>query len=405
MIMEQWKDDGKMTISVVITVYNDEQYLHRCLESILNQTFENLEIILINDGSSDNSGNICNEYKLRDSRVKVVHRSNEGTVAARRCGLACARGQLISFIDGDDWIEKDMYEHLIDVYNHSEYPDMISSGLIYEYPKSGIRSIALDGVPAKRYSKHEIRQSILPVLIYDPVAGQNSVLTSVCTKLIKKTVAQKAMEYMKTSLSLGEDGAYVYFLMANCGSLSIIHKAFYHYEQHEGSQNYKFDPNAFEKLIRLEHTMIEGMKKQVWSEEIRGQIEYFVLGYLGRLVEKNFHFRIRKYAYLFPFSKCERERNIIVYGAGIVGKSYIQNLRQTKYAKRILWADKNYVELRANGINVISIEEAIKEDFDYIVIAINDEIEANSMINNFLSRGITREKLIWVKPVRLNLYG
>ena len=99
-------------ISIIVPVYNVEQYLDDCLVSILNQTYKNLEIILIDDGSTDNSGKICDEYAKKDSRIIVFHKENGGVSSARNAGLRIAKGIYIGFVDPDDWIAEDMYEVL-----------------------------------------------------------------------------------------------------------------------------------------------------------------------------------------------------------------------------------------------------------------------------------------------------
>ena len=97
-------------ISVIIPVYKVEEYLDRCVESILNQTYTNLEILLVDDGSPDNCPRLCDEYALKDARVRVIHKENGGLASARNAGLEKANGQFVSFIDSDDWIEKETYE-------------------------------------------------------------------------------------------------------------------------------------------------------------------------------------------------------------------------------------------------------------------------------------------------------
>lgn len=99
-------------ISVIVPIYNVGDYLEQCIHSICNQTYENLEIILVDDGSTDRSGEICDEYARRDERVKVIHKENGGASDARNAGIVAATGDYISFIDGDDWIDKNMYEVL-----------------------------------------------------------------------------------------------------------------------------------------------------------------------------------------------------------------------------------------------------------------------------------------------------
>lgn len=99
-------------ISVIVPVYNVELYLEQCLNSIINQTYKNLEIILVNDGSTDNSGVICDLYANIDNRIIVIHKDNGGVSSARNAGLNVAKGNFIGFVDPDDWIADDMYEKL-----------------------------------------------------------------------------------------------------------------------------------------------------------------------------------------------------------------------------------------------------------------------------------------------------
>lgn len=101
-------------ISIVVPIYRVEPYLRKCLDSIVNQTYQNLEIILVDDGSPDNCGEICNEYAARDQRVKVIHQENGGVSSARNAGLAAATGDWLGWVDPDDWVELDMYEYLLE---------------------------------------------------------------------------------------------------------------------------------------------------------------------------------------------------------------------------------------------------------------------------------------------------
>ena len=102
-------------ISIIVPIYNVEDYLPRCIESICQQTYKNLEIILVNDGSTDNSSNICNLYAQKDDRILVIHKQNGGLVTARKEGLRVSSGDFVGFVDGDDYIEPDMYDNLLRV--------------------------------------------------------------------------------------------------------------------------------------------------------------------------------------------------------------------------------------------------------------------------------------------------
>ncbi|EKY29021.1 glycosyltransferase family 2 protein [Clostridium celatum] len=104
--------DSLPIISVIVPVYNVEKYLKRCVDSILNQEMKEIEVILVNDGSTDSSASICDEYVRRDSRIKVIHKKNSRVAAARNDGIRLASGKYISFIDSDDWIESNMYKSM-----------------------------------------------------------------------------------------------------------------------------------------------------------------------------------------------------------------------------------------------------------------------------------------------------
>ena len=114
-------------ISIIVAIYKVEEYLPKCIESILNQAYKNIELILVNDGSPDNSLEICNEYVIKDARVRVINKDNGGQATARNKALDIANGDYIGFVDGDDWIEIEMYQLL---YNTmvAENADIVQCG-------------------------------------------------------------------------------------------------------------------------------------------------------------------------------------------------------------------------------------------------------------------------------------
>ena len=118
-------------ISIIIPIYNSEKYLTHCLDSILKQTYQDFEVILVNDGSTDNSAKICDNYTITDARFKVIHKQNQGVSIARNTGISYAKGEYISFIDSDDWIENDYLKNMINVADSSS--DIIISGAICDY--------------------------------------------------------------------------------------------------------------------------------------------------------------------------------------------------------------------------------------------------------------------------------
>ena len=130
-------------LTVIVPVYKVEKYLHRCVDSIINQTYRNLEIILVDDGSPDNCPAICDEYAKKDNRIKVIHQENKGLSGARNAGLDVATGDYIAFVDSDDWIELDAYERVMNVIIYEKL-DVVGFNFWYEY---GDRSVVGRNTP------------------------------------------------------------------------------------------------------------------------------------------------------------------------------------------------------------------------------------------------------------------
>lgn len=120
-------------ISIIIPVYNVESYLRKCLDSVIHQTYQNLDIIIVNDGSTDDSGKICDNYQRIDSRVRVFHKKNEGLSSARNLGLQYARGEFIGFVDSDDFVDADMYESMLG--EMEDDVDIVVCGRRISFPK------------------------------------------------------------------------------------------------------------------------------------------------------------------------------------------------------------------------------------------------------------------------------
>ena len=125
---------NKPRISIVVPVYNVEEYLEECIESIIKQSYPNIQIILVDDGSTDSSGLICDKYAQNDSRIEVIHQNNAGVVEARKAGLKRTIGEYVGFVDGDDYIDENMYERLLE-YALQENVDIVHTGYWYETGK------------------------------------------------------------------------------------------------------------------------------------------------------------------------------------------------------------------------------------------------------------------------------
>lgn len=215
-------------ISVIVPVYNVEEYLPTCIESILNQTYKDLEILLIDDGATDNSGKICDEYAKRDNRCIVIHQQNKGLSGARNTGLNHATGEYISFIDGDDYIHPQMLEILYEALQKGDYD--FSMTLYKEvYNKEQFQLIS-------GYSSNEICQDQLIYGLYNKLSHKNNTYIEmnfhvVWNKLYKKKLI-KHVCFMQTS---AEDTVFNSSVFLKCKKVIVINKALYYWVQRNTS--------------------------------------------------------------------------------------------------------------------------------------------------------------------------
>ena len=178
-------------ISVIVAVYKAEAYLHRCVDSLLAQTFQDFEILLIDDGSPDNSGKICDDYAKQDVRIRVFHKENEGVGSARQCGIDHARGEYTTHVDTDDWVEPTILE---DLYRKAkeEDADMVLSDFFLEY-RDNIK------YEKQQPSSLKIKSILLDLLFNDKVR------VSLCGRLIRLSCYKNNNIKFPLHLKYGED--------------------------------------------------------------------------------------------------------------------------------------------------------------------------------------------------------
>ena len=206
----------KNMISIIVPIYNVEKYLPKCLESLVNQSYRDIEIILIDDGSPDRCGQICDDYAKKDSRIVVIHQKNQGVSAARNAGLVCAKGEYIGFVDPDDWVDLEMYGRMLEAMIR-EQADMVICG--YEY-------VNITGEPTRKYafSGTEIINS---KDVYKRMFDMPPTIRLVIwNKLFKKTILKDI--FFSENIRGAEDAEVLGKYVAKInGNVAVIHKPFY----------------------------------------------------------------------------------------------------------------------------------------------------------------------------------
>lgn len=234
----------KPYISITVPIFNAERDLPRCLNSLIKQTLKNIEIILVDDGSTDNCGKICDEYARIDSRIKVFHKKNGGSGDARQVGLEKSNGEYYTVCDADDWVEPNMYAEL---YNKAktEDADIVLSNHYINYPnRKQIES------PVYKYQNQE--QYILDLMY-------SKAFPSTWNKLFKLETIRKFKVMYKSGINLGEDALFLYKILLNPVKIVDIPQSFYHYQRNINS--YSYTNNITQKSIEQSKYILDWKQK------------------------------------------------------------------------------------------------------------------------------------------------
>lgn len=255
---------GNELISIIVPVYNVEQYLEKCVNSIINQTYKNLEIILVDDGATDSSGKLCDELAKIDNRIKVYHKENGGLSDARNYGVERATGEYIGFVDSDDYIDAEMYEKLYEAIK-KENVDVAECNLKIIYPER--EELFTEQNYYNVCTKQEYLEEYLKI---------EKIFGSVWTKLISRKIAK---ELLFPKGKLYEDTYYAYDLINVANSFVLIDSPSYNYLMRENSiTNSKFNPRIFdlieivEKFHKTTYKNYPGLKE---AADCRKMYAYF----------------------------------------------------------------------------------------------------------------------------------
>lgn len=258
-------------LSVVVIIYKVEKYLRECIESILRQSFEDFELILVDDGSPDECPRICDEYAEKDFRIKVIHQENQGSVMARRNGLSVACGEYISFVDGDDWLDADMYEHMLNL------ADKNDSDIVVVGYKEGTKSTYVEkgnAIASGIYTEQKM-WDIYSRALYVGEFYQPGIVPALWNKIFKRSLFEEDYILPNPIIKMGEDAAVSYPLIARAKSLAIDNEFYpYHYRVVEGSMSKAYDERYFERC----QVLLEGINNNLIINPImQEKLKYYAL--------------------------------------------------------------------------------------------------------------------------------
>ena len=377
------------TVSVVVPIYMIDKYLGICIESIIKQTYTNLEIILVDDGSKDRCGELCDLYAKKDKRIKVIHKPNGGLVSARKVGLQQSNGKYISFVDGDDWIEPGFIEAL---YTESSLYDA---------------DVVCAGYSRDLFSKAESFLNTCPLGLYegeslfifwsDMISARDyyrpGISTYLWNKLFRRDILLEPQSSVDSRISIGEDAAVTYPALLKSKRVVVTANTDYHYRQREDSmlkQSAPFSDEA-QKLKYLYDFMKYWASNTNPDLHILDQVEDYILANVimrsgGFLPNDDFSIFDEKYY----------GKRVVIYNAGTFGQQLIKRFKASGHCEVVGWVDDDFWEYRRCCLDVDPIEKVRELVFDYILIAKVDEIVIEGIKKRFVELGVPLERILTV---------
>lgn len=258
-------------VSIVLPIYNVEKYLDRCIESVINQTYRNLEILLVDDGSPDDCPQKCEEWAKKDGRIKVIHKANAGLGYARNTGIENASGEYICFFDSDDYIDPSTIEK---AYNTAQKnnSDMVLFGHYDVNAQGKIVRTYIPTIDKESYVSSEVQEVLLPDLVSDnPATGKSTNLwLSACFCMYSmKLILESNWRFASERDIISEDVYSLLRLYRNVKKVTIIPEAFYYYCENSTSLTHTYKADRFDRIKRFYNACIDACDELNYIDEVK----------------------------------------------------------------------------------------------------------------------------------------
>ena len=376
-------------ISVVVPIYGIDRYLGLCIESIINQTYKNLEIILVDDGGRDRCPELCDLYATKDKRIKVIHKPNGGLVSARKAGLQESNGIYISYVDGDDWIGPGFIESMYSSAILSN-ADVVCAGFTKDlFTKS---STFTNTIPSGVYDGEKLEELKKQMISY----GQYycpGITTYVWNKLFRREILIDAQMNMDNRITIGEDAAVTYPVLSTCKVIAVTDNTAYHYRQREDSMlkqssSYSREAQQLKYLYDYLCAWANGMNP---GHNLHSQVNDFILANAimrsgGKLPHDDFS----------TFDKEYFNKKVVIYSAGTFGQQLVNRFNISGHCKVVGWIDDDYWEYRRCCLNVDPIQTISSNEYDYVLIAKVDGAVVSTIKRQLMDFGVEEKRILTI---------
>lgn len=370
-------------ITIVIPFYNAEKYLTRCITSVLQQTYSTLQIILVNDGSMDQSLKIAERFAEEDNRIVVINKQNGGSSSARKAGIQKATGEYILFIDSDDWIEKDYIESLYKVMKDTK-ADIVCADIYYDSVDGTSSRVVKNIFPEGLYTANEV----LDHMLFAGEFWSFGIQPHMVTKLFRTSKLYEFIYAVDERITFGEDAAVIYPYLMHSKNICIMQICGYHYIQYPNSMARKIVGEDEGRIAILMQHLRSALKVCPEMEIQLGLYEKFL--WILRCPEA---FDRGKLTKLQMYGGIPTGSKVVIYGAGGAGTALHDYLEKLDRDYQVVsWVDQNALYYRSLGLDVVTLEE-LSLDFDFVLIANTSNKTEDAIRTSLLHKGVEQEKI------------
>lgn len=378
----------KPELSVIVAVYNVEKYLDECLRSIVDQTMKNIEIIIINDGSTDNSVGICNKYKREDLRIRLISKSNEGLVSARKEGLNSANGKYIFFVDGDDYLDVDACEKMYQAISNSQF-DFVH----FNYRDNNGNEICnITYEEVLNLDCNNRKELLLNRVLYNREG--NYITPSIWSKIFEVDFIKKVYAIVPNEQSYGEDVITLCMAFLNGNKIGLSKEIVYNYRVRNDSMSHRVDWNNLYNTLGL----MVALKKNMPCD-YHADIEKFVSNIVLNELKEIDIASVSINRWIYKDYTMLLNKKIILYGAGEVGQDYYMQLSKYNSINIVAWVDSDGSKVSKEYCHVDEPNVIFEKKYDYILIAIRNHTIAKLICDELICKSVDKEKIIWSEPV------
>lgn len=368
-------------ISVIVPIYNSEDYIHKCVDSIISQDYDALDIILVDDGSKDSSSQICDEYAEKDSRVRVIHKPNGGLVSSRKAGVELANGDYITFVEGDDWLQPNTFNTIFSKVGTYD-PDIITFGYIKRYENNTNTSI-YEAMDEGYYTKEKIRAQIEAHYNDKKIAIDNITLPTIWCKLCKPEILKKNVQKVDNRMHMGEDMSTALPCFIEADSVYVLHEVLYNYRIRSTSISHTNSKNkAYVELTaqRFSDSLAENgvLENRAYQK--------MALSYCYHLMfSTDICCFFDSVTDLYP--QLGSSDRVIIYGRGDYGYNIKELIEREAHHQIVGMFDMTNID----GIKNIS-----SDDYDHIIIAIALAQSVAEVKENLFKYGVSENKILYL---------